>query len=112
MASETVLPQSVGLAAERHQWSMLGLQEGVMYTMQIAGAPATTVAYQLRWRRFCSWCTSIEVVPESCMVQYVLQYLQSCMDEGLAASTLRVFGCYICLPCGVDGQASGASPSL
>ncbi|XP_045545921.1 uncharacterized protein [Salmo salar] len=89
VASETAPPQSVGLATELHQWFMLGLQEGVMYTMQSARAPATTAAYQLRWRLFCSWCTGIEVVPESCGVQYVLQYLQSCLDEGLAASSLR-----------------------
>jgi hypothetical protein len=66
-------------------------------------AQATTAANQL----FCSWCAGIEVVPETCGVQCVLQYLQSCLDEGLAASTQRVFGRYICLTCGVDGQAGG-----
>ena len=67
---------------------MLGLQGDVINTMQSARALDTTVAYQLRWR-FCFWCTGIEVVPESCGVQYVLQYLQSRLDERLAASTLR-----------------------
>ena len=90
---------------------MLGLQESVMNTMQSAKAPAATTAYQLCWRLFCSWCTGIEVVPESCGVQYVLQYLQARMDETFAASTQRVFGRYICLPCGGGGQANGA-PSL
>ena len=74
-------------------------------------ALATTVAYQLCRQLFCFWCTGIEVVPESCGVQYVLQYLQSRLDEGVAASTQRVFGRNICLHCGVDGQASG-TPSL
>lgn len=61
-----------------------------MNTMQNARAPATTVAYQLHWRLFCSWCTVVEVVPESsCGVQYVLQYLLSHLDEGLTASILR-----------------------
>ena len=89
VTSEATPPQSVGLATERHQWSMLGLQEGVMNTMQRARALVITTAYQLRWRLSCSRYSGIEVVPESCGVQYVFQYMQSRLDEGLAASTPR-----------------------
>ena len=81
-----------------------------MNTIQSAMSPATTVAYQLFWRLFCSWCTGIEVVPESCWVQLVLQNLQSQFDEGLAASTLR--GYYICLPCTGQWDAIPWSPGL
>lgn len=81
----------MGLASERRKWSDLGLLNDVMHTLQSARAPSTNAAYQTRWRVFCSWCESQNADPESCNVQTVLQFLQSLLDAGRAASTLKVY---------------------
>lgn len=81
----------MGLAPERRKWSDLGLLDGVMHTLQSARAPSTNAAYQTRWNVFCSWCKSQNTIPESCNVQTVMQFLQSLLDSGRAASTLKVY---------------------
>ena len=91
MASRTTAAQPVGLAPERRRWSELGLQEGVIATLQGARAPSTNVAYDLRWRIFSSWCAARNLDPESCNVQAILLFLQSCLDKGLSASTVKVY---------------------
>ena len=62
-----------------------------MATLQGARAPSTNVAYDLRWRIFSSWCTAHDLDPESCNVQAILLFLQSCLDKGLSASTVKVY---------------------
>ncbi|KAK0143362.1 hypothetical protein N1851_018509 [Merluccius polli] len=44
-----------------------------------------------RWKLFAEWCTVEGQVPASCPLPVVLAFLQSRLDAGLAASTIKVY---------------------
>lgn len=101
---------AVGLAPERLRWARLGLREEVMRTLQNSRALSTNVAYRDKWCLF--WCETIGADPEHCDIQTVLGFLQSLLDKGRAASTLKVYVAAIsaCYSGGPDGQL-GKDPS-
>ena len=65
------------------------LDEGVRDTMENARALSTRVNYGYKWKWFSDWCTTNQVDPVSCSVLVVLRFLQSLLNAGRAASTLR-----------------------
>ncbi len=67
------------------------LDETVRETLSNARAPSTRANYSLRWRIFSEWCLGMEVDPVACSVPLVLRFLQSQLDQGKGASTIRVY---------------------
>lgn len=65
------------------------------------------------WRVFRTWCRAHSAGPVHCDVQTVLHFLQSLLDEGRAANTLKVYVAAIsaCHSNGSDGQL-GKHPLL
>ena len=90
-ASRSRPSAAVGLAAERRRWSVLGLPEGVQDTLQSARAPSTRATYRNMWQGFCAWCEGRRCSPEDCSPGEVLCFLQSLLDSGRTASTLKVY---------------------
>ena len=76
-----------------------------------ARAPSTRALYANRWRLFCNWCESQHVDPITCSVPILLHYVNTLMDKGLTASTMKVSIYAISarhVP--VDGRSVGSHP--
>ena len=65
--------------------------------MRNARAPSTRASYAHKWKYFSSWCAARQADPVSCGVAVVLRFLQSLLDAGRAASTVRVYSAAISL---------------
>lgn len=65
------------------------LSDAVRETIDNARAPSTRYNYKQRWKLFSSWCHHKGADPVTCPVALVLDFLQSLLDAGRAASTLR-----------------------
>ncbi|KAK0136689.1 hypothetical protein N1851_027136 [Merluccius polli] len=51
--------------------------------------------YANQWKLFSQWCQTQGEVPETCSVAIVLRFLQSVLDAGRCASTLKVYAATI-----------------
>ncbi len=79
--------------------------------LNTARAPSTRASYSLRWRIFSDWCVAVDVDPVTCSVPLVLRFLQSQLDQGKAASTIRVYASAIsAFHGGTDGLLLGKHP--
>ena len=83
------------MATERELLERRGLSDAVIQTIQSARAQSTARGYASRWRAFMQWCGKQNLDPVSCPVEIFLCFLQSLFDEGLAASTVRVYAAAI-----------------
>ncbi len=83
------------MATERELLERRGLSDAVIQTIQSARAQSTARGYASRWRAFMQWCGKQNLDPVSCPVEMFLCFLQSLFDEGLAASTVRVYAAAI-----------------
>ena len=72
----------------------MGLRPGVINTILQARAPATVRSYARKWQGFATWCNG-RFDPFSCPVEKVLEYLQSLVEYGRAASTIRAYAAAI-----------------
>lgn len=63
----------------------------VLSTIENARAPSTRALYDSKWRFFAAWCADGGVDPRACSLQTVLSFLQSLLEEGRTASTLKVY---------------------
>lgn len=79
MASESLLPTAMGLAAKQGKWSGLDLVPSVVNTLQSARAPSTMSTYDTRWHVFCQWCGEQGVAPESCRIKVFVRCWQGCI---------------------------------
>lgn len=87
------------------------LDETVRETLNNARAPSTRANYSIKWRIFAEWCLGLNVDPITCSVPLVLRFLQAQLDQGKAASTIRVYAASISASHrGVDGQPLGRHP--
>ena len=90
-----------------------GLDEAVLETMRNARAPSTRACYDHKWKVFSSWCLANQVNPVTCSVSLVLRFLQSILDAGKAASTIRIYSVAISLHHEkVTGLPVGRHPSV
>ena len=64
-------------------------------TVLSSRAPSTRSLYANRWKLFSQWCQTQGEVPETCTVAIVLRFLQSVLDAGRCASTLKVYAAAI-----------------
>ena len=67
------------------------LDEAVLRTMGHARALSTCVNYNQKWRVFLTWCRHAQVDPSMCAIELVHRFLQSLLDSGRAASTIKVY---------------------
>lgn len=77
------------LAPEREGLGALGLPASVIDTMQESRAPSTRAAYCYRWGLFAAWCAARGQDPHGATVDVILSFLQSQLEAGRAAATLR-----------------------
>lgn len=80
-----------GLAAERLRLSEAGLSTAVVATIQSSRALSTRTLYALKWRVFATWCSAKGHDPFQCSVSIILDFLQHLLEEGKAASTIKVY---------------------
>ena len=88
------------------------LSEAILETINNARAPSTRANYQQRWMFFSSWCQNRELDPVTCRVALVLLFLQSLLDLGRAASTLRVYTAAISVFHETVGDLSVGKPPM
>ena len=60
-----------------------------MRTVQEARAPSTRAAYLYWWGMFSAWCEAHQVDPYLATAQDILLFLQSQLEAGKSAVTLR-----------------------
>ena len=65
------------------------LTPGVVNTLLNAKAPSTREQYSIKWRVFEKWCAEQHIIPFQCSATKVVCFLQSLLEKGLAASTLK-----------------------
>ena len=83
----------------------------VQDTLNNARAPSTRACYALRWGIFSDWCVGMDLEPATCPVPQVLRFLQSELDQGKAASTVKVYASAIsAFHRGVDNGPLGRHP--
>ncbi|KAI2650818.1 Transposon Ty3-G Gag-Pol polyprotein [Labeo rohita] len=78
------------LVPGRDQEDFRDLSPSVVNTLLQARAPSTRRLYDLKWRIFVNWCSSLGKDPRSCGIKSVLSFLQEGLDRHLSASTLKV----------------------
>ena len=84
------------------------LDEAVGHTIRSARAPSTWTCYSQKWKAFSNWCLNKQLDPASGSVHSVLNFLQSLLDAGRAASTVKVYAEAIsAFQQPVDGRAVG-----
>lgn len=111
MAPQANCAAAVGLAAEESLPQEL--DQAVLETLNNARAPSTRAIYRQRWRAFCSWCLDREIEPTMCPVPVILQFLQSLLEAGRTASTLRGYAAAIsCFHDPVGGLSVGKQPVI
>lgn len=93
LASQSSCSSVVGLAPP--QSLPQGLNEAVLETINNARAPSTRANYQQRWKLFSLWCKNGGLDPKTCSIASVLHFLQSLLDTGRAASTVKVYAAAI-----------------
>lgn len=87
------------------------LDDAVREALNNARAPSTRANYAIKWRIFSEWCLGTNVDPITCSVPLVLRFLQFQLDQGKAASTIKVYASSISAFHGrVDGKPVGRHP--
>ena len=95
MASESRSPSDLGLATGNQDPLLASCDQSVIDTVLSSRAPSTRSLYANRWKLFSQWCQTQGEVPETCSVAIVLRFLQSVLDAGRCASTLKVYAAAI-----------------
>ncbi len=109
LASSSGVPPVACLAPEGLD-SLLNLcDQAVVQTIISARASSTRLLYANRWKLFSVWCGSQNVDPEHCSVPVLLKYLQTLLDKGLSASTIKLYVAAISARHAfVDGRSVGS----
>ena len=83
----------MGLARVGEELRLLGLPPDVVATIQNARAPSTRSAYNLRWKIFEEWCTTLvpPVVAWCAPLNVILTFLQERVAQKLSFSTVKVY---------------------
>lgn len=63
----------------------------VLHTISNARASSTRQIYASRWKLFSAWCGERGLDPATCDILSILSFLQHLLEEGKAASTLKVY---------------------
>ncbi|XP_076128603.1 uncharacterized protein LOC143109685 [Alosa pseudoharengus] len=103
--------ETSSLAAERVKLAETGLSGAVVKTIQSARAFSTRALYTLKRRIFDQWCSARGHDPFQCSVIVILNFLQELLDQGKAASTIKVYvaaisACHF----GIGGASPGTHP--
>ena len=88
------LPRAPPVACLAPEWPDLLLYscyQAVVQTKISACASLTRLMYANRWKVFSGWCDSQNVDPEHFSIPVLLKYLQTLLDKGLSASTIKVY---------------------
>ena len=86
------------------------LDEAVGHTIRSARAPSTWTCYSQKWKAFSNWCLNKQLDPASGSVHSVLNFLQSLLDAGRAASTVKFYAAAISAFQQPVGRAVGKHP--
>ncbi|KAE8299768.1 hypothetical protein D5F01_LYC02185 [Larimichthys crocea] len=83
--------------------------QAVVQTIVSACTASTRLLYANRWKLFAGWCGSQDVDPEHCSLPVLLKDLQTLLDKGLSASTIKVYVAAISARHAfVDGRSVGS----
>ena len=95
MASESKSPPALDLAIGSQKPLLASCDQSVIDTVLSSRAFSTRLLYANRWKLFSLWCQTQGELPENCSVAIILRFLQSLLDAGRCASTLRVYAAAI-----------------
>lgn len=84
--SSAALGMAIGLKP-----SLEHCDPAVIHTISNARASSTRQIYASRWKLFSAWCEEQGFDPATCDIPSVLSFLQRLLEEGKAASTLKVY---------------------
>ncbi|XP_064415340.1 mitochondrial import receptor subunit TOM5 homolog isoform X2 [Latimeria chalumnae] len=78
------------LDPEERDVDLVGMSQGIRDTLLGSRKGSTRRTYNLKWKRFASWCAGRQLGPFVCSVNKVLEYLLSLSEGGLQTSSVRV----------------------
>ena len=107
MAPKSPGPEPSCMALERQHLTSLGLEGGVVETLQALRAPSTQLQYKSKWRVFRDWCHAKNKDPLTFHISVILSFLQHLFVLGRAESTIRG---YLAAVSTVHDKCEGFSP--
>ena len=101
-----------GLASVRNRLQASGIPTAVARTILASRRDSTNVQYEDRWACYARWCEDRGIPdPFSADLIKVLEFLQSRLDSGLAASTVHGYSTAIsAFHTPIDGALLGQHP--
>jgi len=90
LSSRSRVVEVSGLEDKRRGLQDQGLSQAIVTTILAAKSQSTNATYDSSWRCFVGWCCEREISPYTASVPVVLKYLQSLLDSGRAANTIKV----------------------
>ena len=95
MASESESPLALDLAILSQEPLLASCEQSVIDTVLSSRAPSTRLLYANRWKLFYQWCQTQGELLENWLVAIILRFLQSLLDAGRCASSLKVYAAAI-----------------
>ncbi|XP_029445511.1 uncharacterized protein LOC115084588 [Rhinatrema bivittatum] len=79
-----------GVLTERDLLTDMGLSTQVQDVLIASRKPSTRKNYYSKWHRYTNWCTTRQLNPRNCTPKFLMDYLYSLYDSGLATASIRV----------------------
>ena len=84
-------PPTRSMAGLRQNLEDKTLPTRVTNLITSARSTGTRLNYNSTWKKFCGWCSEQKVDPIQCHIIYILDFLASLFDKGLAYRTVNVY---------------------